>query len=187
MKKIVFCLVILVSIFVVSCSTPAEKSIKELESIVVEVENGSVDTENEFEEVLHSVELLHEKYKDLAFAVLCEFEYSDTVAEGDVIRYSYETAADVIKGGLITLYVSVGNERTTAIVPGVVGKSVADAAAEIEAAGLIVGEIKYIASAVRENRVITQSISEGSSVPGKITKVDIVVSGGLYHGLIPRG
>ena len=67
MKKILVCLVIGLSMFAVSCSTPAEKSIKELESIVVEVENGSVDTENEFEEVLQSVELLHEKYKDLEY------------------------------------------------------------------------------------------------------------------------
>ena len=67
MKKILVCLVIGLSMFAVSCSTPAEKSIKELESIVVEVENGSVDTENEFEEVLQSVELLHEKYKDLDY------------------------------------------------------------------------------------------------------------------------
>ena len=67
MKKILVCLVIGLSMFAVSCSTPAEKSIKELESIVVEVENGSVDTESEFEEVLQSVELLHEKYKDLEY------------------------------------------------------------------------------------------------------------------------
>lgn len=56
-----------VSMFVVSCSTPAEKSIKELEGIVVEVESGSVDTEKEFEEVLQSVELLTEKYKDVEY------------------------------------------------------------------------------------------------------------------------
>ena len=67
MKKILVCLVIGLSMFAVSCSTPAEKSIKELESIVVEVENGSVDTENEFEEVLQSVELLTEKYKDVEY------------------------------------------------------------------------------------------------------------------------
>lgn len=132
------------------------------------------------------IEQLNEKYSDLAFAVLCEFEYNDTVAEGDVIRYSYETSVDVIKGGLITLYVSVGNERTTSVVPSVEGKLVAEAAAEIEAAGLIVGEIKYVASAIKENKVISQSIEAGKSVPGKITKVDIVVSGGLYHGLIPH-
>ena len=67
MKKILACLAISVSMFVVSCSTPAEKSIKELEGIVVEVESGSVDSEKEFEEVLQSVELLTEKYKDVEY------------------------------------------------------------------------------------------------------------------------
>ena len=67
MKKILVCLAMSVSMFVVSCSTLAEKSIKELEGIVVEVESGSVDTEKEFEEVLQSVELLTEKYKDVEY------------------------------------------------------------------------------------------------------------------------
>ena len=67
MKKILVCLAMSVSMFVVSCSTPAEKSIKELEKIVLEVESGSVDTEKEFEEVLQSVELLTEKYKDVEY------------------------------------------------------------------------------------------------------------------------
>ena len=67
MKKIVFCLAMMVSMFVVSCSTPAEKSIKELEAIVVAAEAGEIDTEREFEEVLLSVELLNEKYKDVEY------------------------------------------------------------------------------------------------------------------------
>lgn len=67
MKKILVCLAMSVSMFVVSCSTLAEKSIKELEKIVLEVESGSVDTEKEFEEVLQSVELLTEKYKDVEY------------------------------------------------------------------------------------------------------------------------
>ena len=67
MKKILVCLAMSVSMFVVSCSTPAEKSIKELEKIVLEVESGRVDTEREFEEVLQSVELLTEKYKDVEY------------------------------------------------------------------------------------------------------------------------
>ena len=57
----------LVSIFVVSCSTPAEKSIKELEEIVVAAEACEIDTEKDFEEVLQSVELLNEKYKDVEY------------------------------------------------------------------------------------------------------------------------
>ena len=67
MKKILVCLAMSVSMFVVSCSTLAEKSIKELEKIVLEVESGRVDTEKEFEEVLQSVELLTEKYKDVEY------------------------------------------------------------------------------------------------------------------------
>ena len=67
MKKIVFFLLMFVALFVMSCSTSAEKSIKELEKIVLEVESGSVDTEKEFEAVLQSVESLNEKYKDVEY------------------------------------------------------------------------------------------------------------------------
>lgn len=63
--------------FVVSCSTLAEKSIKELERIVVEVESGNVDTEKEFEEVLQSVELLTEKYKDVEYTPEQQREVDD--------------------------------------------------------------------------------------------------------------
>ncbi len=67
MKKILLCLPLSVSMFAVSCSTLAERSIKELEGIVVEVENGCVDTEEEFENVLQSVESLNDKYKDVEY------------------------------------------------------------------------------------------------------------------------
>ena len=77
MKKIVICLAMSVSMFVVSCSTPAEKSIKELEKIVLEVESGSVDTEKEFEEVLQSIELLTEKYKDVEYTAGQQSEIED--------------------------------------------------------------------------------------------------------------
>ena len=66
-----------VSMFAVSCSTPAEKSIKELEAIVVKVETGCVDTEKEFEEVLQSIELLTEKYKDVEYTAGQQSEIED--------------------------------------------------------------------------------------------------------------
>ena len=77
MKKILVCLAMSVSMFVVSCSTLAEKSIKELEGIVVEVESGRVDTEKEFEEVLQSIELLTEKYKDVEYTAGQQSEIED--------------------------------------------------------------------------------------------------------------
>ena len=67
MKKSVFSLLVFVALSVVSCSTPAEKSIKELEAIVVAAESGEIDTERKFEEVLQRVELLNEKYKDVEY------------------------------------------------------------------------------------------------------------------------
>ena len=77
MKKIVFSLLVFVALSVVSCSTPAEKSIKELEAIVVKVETGCVDTEKEFEEVLLSIELLTEKYKDVEYTAGQQSEIED--------------------------------------------------------------------------------------------------------------
>ena len=77
MKKSVFSLLMFVALSVVSCSTPAEKSIKELEAIVVKVETGCVDTEKEFEEVLQSIELLTEKYKDVEYTAGQQSEIED--------------------------------------------------------------------------------------------------------------
>ena len=77
MKKSVFSLLVFVALSVVSCSTPAEKSIKELEAIVVKVETGCVDTEKEFEEVLQRVELLNEKYKDVEYTAGQQSEIED--------------------------------------------------------------------------------------------------------------
>lgn len=56
-----------VSMFVVSCSTPAEKSIKEYEAIVVTVESGSIDTELEYEAFVRDVDLWNEKYADIEY------------------------------------------------------------------------------------------------------------------------
>ncbi|MBR5476921.1 MAG: hypothetical protein IKV19_00555 [Bacteroidaceae bacterium] len=67
MKKIVFCLAMMVAMFVVSCSTPAEKSIKEYEAIVVTVESGSIDTELEYEAFVRDVDLWNEKYADIEY------------------------------------------------------------------------------------------------------------------------
>ena len=67
MKKIVFCLAMLVSMFAVSCSTPAEKSIKEYEAIVVTVESGSINTELEYEAFVRDVDLWNEKYAGVEY------------------------------------------------------------------------------------------------------------------------
>ena len=67
MKKVVVCLLMLLSIFVVSCSTPAEKSIKEFEKMVVEAESGSVDTEKEFELLVQKLDTWEEKYKNVEY------------------------------------------------------------------------------------------------------------------------
>ena len=67
MKKIVFCLAMLVSMFAVSCSTPAEKSIKEYEAIVVAVESGSINTEPEYEAFVRDVDLWNEKYAGVEY------------------------------------------------------------------------------------------------------------------------
>ena len=67
MKKILVCLAMSVSMFVVSCSTPAEKSIKEYEAIVVTVESGSIDTELEYEAFVRDVDLWNEKYADIEY------------------------------------------------------------------------------------------------------------------------
>lgn len=63
-------------------------------------------------------------------------EYSDTLPEGVVIRAESPNGAPVLVGGSVDLVVSKGPELFA--IPDVLGKTVADAVAELEAAGFVV-------------------------------------------------
>ena len=81
------------------------------------------------------------------FGAFVSEEFSDTVGEGRVIRQSPEGGQQARKGSDVTLVVSLGPEEepepepTTTEVPDVIGDDVEDAQAELQEAGLAIGEV----------------------------------------------
>ena len=70
MKKIAFCLLMIAALFMVSCTTPAERSIMELEEIVMRVKTDErCYTVEDYEAIVAELEALNEKYADARYTV----------------------------------------------------------------------------------------------------------------------
>lgn len=93
-------------------------------------------------------------------------EASEEVASGTIIRY--EPEEKVALGSTITLYVSTGPEEEFVPVPNLYGKTDAEAAALLSAAGLVTGEVsKEYDSTISAGHVISQGVEAGTQVaPG---------------------
>jgi serine/threonine-protein kinase len=103
-------------------------------------------------------------------------EYSETVAEGEVISTTPDGGERILDQGTIELVVSLGKERYA--VPDVAGLPVADARAELEQANLAVGEEKERYSGRFEaGQVINVSPDSGTLLKPD-AEVDLTVSEG---------
>ena len=93
-------------------------------------------------------------------------EASEEVASGTIIRY--EPEEKVALGSTVTLYVSTGPEEEFVPVPNLYGKTDAEAAALLSAAGLVTGELsKEYDSTISAGHVISQGVEAGTQVaPG---------------------
>ena len=93
-------------------------------------------------------------------------EASEEVASGTIIRY--EPEEKVALGSTVTLYVSTGPEEEFVPVPNLYGKTDAEAAALLSAAGLVTGEVsKEYDSTISAGHVISQGVEVGTQVaPG---------------------
>ena len=93
-------------------------------------------------------------------------EASEEVASGTIIRY--EPEEKVALGSTVTLYVSTGPEEEFVPVPNLYGKTDAEAAALLSAAGLVTGEVsKEYDSTISAGHVISQGFEAGTQVaPG---------------------
>ena len=105
-----------------------------------------------------------------------QYEYNDSVAEGDVIGTTPAANAEATEDTEIVMRVSKGTEKKT--VPNLIGMMDADAQSAILAEGLVVGSVGYeYNDDVPEGQVYAQSVDGGKKVaPG--TAVGISVSNG---------
>lgn len=110
-----------------------------------------------------------------------EYENSDTVAEGTVIRQSPESGATVAGGTKVTIVVSQGKQSVA--VPDLKNMTESEARKALEAKGLQVGTVNSdYSDTVEEGKVIDQSEVSGKTVYSG-TSVNITVSLGKKEEL----
>ena len=118
------------------------------------------------------------------FEVAFEFEPSDTVETGNVIRTDPPGGSEAPLGSTVTLFVSSGTEEFP--VPPLIGETLADARRLLEDNGLTLGNVEERPDAdFAEGVVIEQSPAQGVEV-GAGTPVNVVVSTGPEIVTIPE-
>ncbi|MDD6038788.1 MAG: Stk1 family PASTA domain-containing Ser/Thr kinase [bacterium] len=121
--------------------------------------------------------------QDAGLDYVREYESSDTVAEGTVIRQTPAADSKVAPKTKVTIVVSQGKEAVT--VPDLKNKTQEDAQKELEALGLAVGTVNSdYDDTIPEGSVIDQSEIAGKTVYSG-TRIDLVISLGpkevLYY------
>lgn len=130
----------------------------------VSVPNVKGRSEQEAREVIEAANLV----------VSVDYEYSDTVDAGNVIKYS--PSGSVSEGSTVTISVSRGKKVTNVTVPNVLGMSESLASQTLDSANLKV-TVKYETSSKAEYGTVTSQTpySAGDSVPSGTT-ITIYVS-----------
>lgn len=108
------------------------------------------------------------------FEVETATENSDSVTQGKAIRTDPASGTLLTEGDTVTLYISIGKERTS--VPSLLGKTQDEAVAALDAAGLATGSVtEEYSDEYEAGQVMNQSVEEGKQVD-KWTTVDYVIS-----------
>ena len=130
----------------------------------VSVPNVKGRSEQEARELIEAANLV----------VSVDYEYSDTVDAGNVIKYS--PSGSVSEGSTVTISVSRGKKVTNVTVPNVLGMSESLASQTLDSANLKV-TVKYETSSTAEYGTVTSQTpySAGDSVPSGTT-ITIYVS-----------
>ena len=116
-----------------------------------------------------------ETLEKLGFVVAFTEEQSENIAVGTVIRQSPDFGVGAKLGDTIRLYISANLDKVD--VPSVVGKSLAQAKNDIEAVGLVVGNVTEQESNQDVGTVIRQSPESGEKADKK-SAVALTVSKG---------
>lgn len=107
-----------------------------------------------------------------------EFEFSDTVEQGRVIRTTPERGTEINEGNTVTIILSSGKEKVMKLVPDLRNLSEDKAIQKLKDQGLVAGNISYQNSdEIEKGLIITQSYSVNKEVE-EGTAVDFTVSKG---------
>ncbi|SFG72228.1 serine/threonine protein kinase [Lachnospiraceae bacterium C7] len=107
------------------------------------------------------------------FKVNKKYQFSDSVAAGNVISQTPAGRQSVVEGSAVTIIISQGVESVS--VPSVIGQSQANAENVLSGAGLNVSVKQDYSNTVAQGNVISQSISAGKTVQ-KGSGITLVVS-----------
>ena len=123
-------------------------------------------------------EALDKLQDEMEFVVNVQYEFSDTVTEGYVTRFSPTEGTPVEKGGTVTIWVSKGPEVRKATVPNLIGVTLEDAERLITGAGLSLGNVEeFYSDEYAAGLVIRQSIDPFEAVD-RGSVIDLWVSKG---------
>ena len=102
-------------------------------------------------------------------------ETNEEVTQDNVIRTVPTAGSELNSGDTVILYVSKGPEPKSVTVPNVLTQTLAEAEADLRAAGLTPGEAVYVDSDEPDGTVIFQSVPANSTVE-EGTTVDLQIS-----------
>lgn len=158
---------------VISQGTKAGTKVAKNTQIILTISSGPDSVETSVPSVTgKSEEDATSTLKKAGFDVAVDYDYSDTVAHGNVIKYS--PSGKVAEGSTITIVVSRGKQTKSVTMTTLVGMSESSAVQWLEANGLK-ANVTYITSEGTYGMVVSQGYSAGDSV-NTGTTIDIVVS-----------
>lgn len=166
-----------------AAGTVAKKnSIVELTVAINNNEENTIETDETIDvpdfSNMDSTEVMRQIVKLGLLVGETEFEYSDTIESGKVIRQTPTAGSTVKQGDEIDLVISKGVEKSESItVPNLVGMTPDEAKATLEGLKLKLGKQKEEFSDTEAGYIIRQSLSIGTTVE-EGTRVDITVSKG---------
>ncbi|MFV0502638.1 MAG: Stk1 family PASTA domain-containing Ser/Thr kinase [Lachnospirales bacterium] len=106
------------------------------------------------------------------------YEYNETIERNIIFKQEPTAGSMAVNGDTLTLYISIGEEVETVIVPNVVGTSESSAKAKINSYGLLFEEAtKSYSSTVSSGYVIAQTLNAGTEALSG-SAISIVVSMG---------
>jgi len=122
---------------------------------------------------------------NLDLTISTQSEFSDTQAEGQVIRTTPGTGGELKKGAAVTIVYSLGPEVRLVKVPSFIGLSLDSAISQAESTGLRVGQSEYVNSDDPEGAIIDQSLDAKTEVP-EGTVIYFTISKGPVMVDVPR-
>lgn len=153
---------------VISQGTKAGTKVAKNTQIILTISSGPDSVETSVPSVTgKSEEDATSTLKKAGFDVAVDYDYSDTVAQGNVIKYS--PSGKVAEGSTITIVISRGKQTKSVTVPNVMGMDESSAVMAIEAAGL-----KADVKGDKGGKVVNQRYAAGTTLD-EGTVVEIVL------------